>query len=170
MQAVKRADDRDQTLCRLMAQYQQDILRMCCAILRDQALAQDAAQETFIKAWRGLAGFRAESGEKTWLMRIAVNTCRDMQRTGWMRHIDRRVTPERLPEAACEPADKTLSEAVMRLPGKLREAVLLYYYQGMTLEETAQALGVSAASVFTRLKRARAKLRDALEEGEMHHA
>lgn len=169
MMVVTRADSRDDTLRRLMAQYQQDVLRMCCSILRDQALAEDAAQETFVKVWRGLEHFRGEAAEKTWIMRIAINACRDIQRTGWMRHADRRVPLEQIPETGCAPEDASLSDAVLRLPRKLKEAVLLYYYQGMTLEETAQVLRISATSVFGRLKRARAKLRDALE-GEVFHA
>ncbi len=169
MKVVMSSDSRDNALRHLMAQYQQDVLRMCCAILRDYALAEDASQETFVKAWRGLDQFRGDADEKTWLMRIAINVCRDIRRTGWMRHVDKTVPLDQLPERSCAPEDASLSDAVMRLPRKLKEAVLLYYYQGMTLEETAQVLRISATSVFGRLKRARTKLREALE-GEVFHA
>ena len=59
-----------------------------------------------------------------------------------------------------------MSDAVLRLPRKLKEAVLLYYYQGMTLDDAAQVLHISKTSVFSRLKRARAKLYDMLEGEE----
>lgn len=169
MKVVTSSDSRDNDLRRLMARYQQDVLRMCCAILKDQALAEDATQETFVKAWRGLDRFRGEGDEKAWLMRIAINTCRDTLRTSWMRHVDRRVPLEQAPESYCNPKDATLSDAVLHLPLKLKEAVLLYYYQGMTLDDTAQVLHISKTSVFRRLKRACAKLRDALE-GEVPNA
>ena len=169
MKVVMSSDSRDDDLRRLVTQYQQDILRMCCAILRDQALAEDATQETFIKAWRGMDQFRGEALEKTWLMRIAINTCRDIQRTSWMRHAERRVPLDQAPDGYCDPEDILLSDAVLRLPRKLKEAVLLYYYQGMTLDDAAQALHISKTSVFSRLKRARAKLHDMLE-GEVPNA
>lgn len=73
-------DDREHHLESLMARYQTPVLRMCFAYLRDRQLAEDAAQETFVKAYRALAAFRGDSDEKTWLMRIAINTCKDMRR------------------------------------------------------------------------------------------
>ena len=88
--------ERRETLERPMLAHGTQIKRFCTLQLRDAALAEDAAQEVFVKAWKGLASFRAECGEKTWLTRIAVNTCRDYQRTGWFRFMDRSLTPEEL--------------------------------------------------------------------------
>lgn len=152
----------------LVAQYQTALLRMCCLYLRDKTLAEDAVQETFIKAWRGMDRFRGDSSEKTWLMRIAINTCRDMNRSGWLRFMERRFTPEDLPEPVAPIAEKEeeLVKAIMQLPLRLREVTLLYYYQGMTTQEAAESLGIAQASVSGRLKRAREKLRIYLEEGE----
>ena len=87
---------REAALDRLVAEHQTALVRMCCLCLGDASLAEDAAQETFLKAYRALDGFRGECDEKTWLMRIAINTCRDMRRSRWTRHVDRRVTPEML--------------------------------------------------------------------------
>ena len=86
-----------QTLNRLVEQYQTDLLRMCYLYLHDAELARDAVQETYLKAYRALDSFRGECGEKTWLMKIAMNTCRDLRRSAWFRHIDRRVTPDMMP-------------------------------------------------------------------------
>ena len=63
-------------------------------------------------------------------MKIAIHTCYDMNHSGWFRHFDRRITPEMLPEAAVpfEERDEELITAVMRLPIKLREVILLFYY------------------------------------------
>ena len=162
--------EREARLCRLMTLYERELLRMCYVYLRDLPLAEDATQETFVKAYRHLADFRGESAEKTWLMRIAINTCKDMRRAAWFRYVDRSVTPEQAPDPTEDVAaeDDALTCEVMRLPRKLMEVVLLYYYQGMTLEEIAQALGITAPSVSARLKRARDKLRIALEGGPAH--
>ena len=166
MEAVKDPDSRrDQAIEKLILQYQTPLLRLCFIQLQDRALAEDAVQETFLKAYKSFAQFRGECSEKTWLTRIAVNTCRDFQRGRWFRHTDRRVTPEMLPigEVQPETEDLDLSLAVMKLPRKLREAILLYYYQDMSTEEIAEALGIAQSSVSSRLQRSREKLRKLLE-------
>lgn len=161
---------REQEFTSLVEQYQTSLRRMCYAILRDEELAKDAVQETFLKAYRAMDAYRGECSEKTWLMRIAVNTCRDLRRSAWFHHIERRVTPEDLPEpTALVNGEKIeLALAVMRLPKGLKEVTLLYYYQDMTMRETAETLGISLSTVSKRLTRARAKLRDLLEGRELH--
>lgn len=166
MEAVKDPDSRrDQTIERLITQHQTSLLRLCYVQLQDQALAEDAVQETFLKAYKGFDSFRGDSSEKTWLTRIAVNTCRDFQRGGWFKHTDRRVTPDMLPVGTVQPdtEDLDLSLAVMKLPRKMREAILLYYYQDMSTEEIAETLDIAQSSVSNRLRRGREKLRKQLE-------
>ena len=151
---------------RLMDVYGRALKRMCCLYLKDVSLAEDASQETFLRAWRHLGDFRRESSEKTWLMRIAMNVCRDMLRTGWFRHLDRRVTPEELPLVSEMDEERPLlAEQVMALPPKYREPILLYYYQDMDTKEMARALGVSFNTAKSRLLRARALLKKELEGG-----
>ena len=157
---------REAALERLVAEHQTALVRMCCLCLGDASLAEDAAQETFLKAYRALDGFRGECDEKTWLMRIAINTCRDYHRTAWLRHVDRGTPLEALPEAGAEDAhpDGEVIRAVMALPLREREAVLLRYYQEMTITEAAQALRISPSAVKQRLQRANRRLRDRLKE------
>ena len=110
---------------------------------------------------------RGECSEKTWVMRIAVNTCRDMQRSWWAKHISRRVTLDMLEltrgvEGLSDEA-MTLNNEIASLPLKLREVILLYYYQNMQVNEIAEALSLAPSSVSGRLKRAKDKLRIALK-------
>ena len=93
------ARDPNHELERLVLQYQQPLLRTCFLYLRDRALAEDAVQETFLKAYRSLASFRGECSEKTWLMKIAINTCCDLRRAHRLRRIDPCRIPELLPQA-----------------------------------------------------------------------
>ena len=167
MEVVKDPDNnRDQVLIRLVNQYQGLLLRMCYVYLQDMELAKDAAQDTFLKAYKALDSFRGDCSEKNWLIQIAIHTCRDMQRSAWFRHHDRRITPEDLPYASqSSDAEDDLDVMcdVMQLPSKLKEVVMLYYWQNMNVNEIAHALDITHSTVSTRLKRAREKLYDVLE-------
>ncbi len=160
-------EDRDAWLERAMEQYEESLLRMCFACLNDAALAEDAVQETFLKAYRALDRFRGDAEEKTWLLRIAINTCRDLRRSAWFRHVDRKVTLDGLGEPASAQEwsewDDTLTRAVMGLKPKYREAVLLCCYQGLTGQEAASVLKISRSAVMNRLRQAKAILRKELE-------
>ena len=153
---------------RLVEQHQTAVLRTCYLYLCDRSQAEDAVQETFLKVYKGLDTFRGESSEKTWIMKIAMNTCYKMNHSGWSRFINRRVTPEMLPETSVpfEEKDDELTRAVIRLPIRLREVILLYYYQRMKVNEVAEALGISQSSVSGRLKRGREKLKAMMEGSE----
>ena len=148
--------------------YSDDVLRTCFVLLSDQSLAEDAMQDTFTTAWKNMSQFegRENASPKTWLMRIAVNTCKDTLRSSWMRHIDRRQEIEALPLsiASCPEEKLALTQAIMALPPKLREIVLLYYYQDMSLRTCANVLGISAPTATRRLQQAQKKLRIQLEE------
>lgn len=164
------AQNHDREFERLVHEYQKTLLRMCYLYLRDKTLAEDAVQETFIKVYRNMSSFRGESSEKTWLMRIAMNTCYDIHRSNWFKMIDPRYTPDMLPEAS-EPfaqKEEDLVAEIMQLPRKLREVILLYYYQDMTVIEIADSLRISQSSVSGRLKRARDKLRILLERRDIN--
>ena len=168
MAEIERAQSHDETLLRLMTEYEIPIRRMCCLYLRDEQLADDAVQETFLKAYMALDSFRGESSEKTWLMRIAVNVCHSMRRTGWMRFIDRRITLDKLPEPTVH-ADYGLTELtldIMQLPRKLMDVVLLHDYQGFTVRETGEMLGVPYQTVISRLKKAHTILRIELTDSD----
>ena len=170
MNSVKGPDRKEETIERMIALYQLPLLRMCILYLHDEHLAKDAVQETFIKAYRNLDRFRSESSEKTWLMRIAINTCKNMYRSGWFRHVDRSVTPEQLIQqpAPENKSDTDLAAEIMRLPIKMKEVALLCWLQGMTQEEAADTLGITRQAVGSRLNRARRKLRLAMERSDEH--
>lgn len=153
-----------QRLEQWVAQYADAILRICFIYLRDVSLAEDAMQDTFIKAWQHVSTLEG-TNEKAWLMRIAVNTCHDYHRSKWFRYIDMRRTLEELPSQlqTVLPEDHELLMDVYNLPEKLKQVILLYYYQEMTLQETADCLGISRSTVHKRLQKAQQLLRGRLE-------
>ena len=157
--------ERSQRTTELMARYGTDIKRFCLLQLRDTSQAEDAAQDVFIKAWRALNTFRGDSSEKTWLLHIAANTCRDYQRTGWFRFMDRRVTPEDMERGtAFEFPDDSLSKAITELPTLLRQAVTLRYFEELSIREMTQVLDVSEATAKRRIRKANVLLRQSLKE------
>ena len=159
----------EEKITQLINTYQLSLKRMCCVWLKDAALAEDATQETFLKAYAALSDFRGECSEKTWLTRIAVNVCRNLRRGWWFDHVDRSVEIERLPEAAVpfEDADSSLIDTVAALPLRLREITMLYYYQDMNMSEISEALNISVSAVSRRLEKARRQLRAQLEKEGM---
>lgn len=153
-------------------EYGTAILRTCFVCLADVREAEDAMQETFLKAWRAMEQFEGRNGssEKTWLCHIAINVCRDIRRTRWFRHIDMRRALEDVPQGmvAALPEDRSLLLDIMSLPDKYKQPILLYYYQDMTIEETAEALGISKSTVHNRLRKAESLLRLALKGGDCY--
>ena len=142
--------------------YGPAILRTCAVYLGDRQLAEDALQETYIRAWQALRKLNAPiQNEKAWLMRIAVNVCHDLHRSRWFRHIDAATALDDLPEIPDEQAraDHDLLLDVYRLPEKYKQVILLYFYHGLTQQEAADALGVSVSAVSKRLAKAQAMLK-----------
>lgn len=159
-------ENRGQNLKRIIETYGNDILRLCFLYLGDYQLAEDAAQETFLKVYINYEKFEKRSSEKTWITRIAVNCCKNLMRTRWFS----RVFPkENLEGSGQNELEKlilknTLSYEIMKLPRKYREVILLYYYQELKLDEISAVLHIQEANAAQRLSRARKMLKSGLEE------
>ena len=160
--------ERETRLTGWVDRYSQALLRMCFMQLRDYALAEDALQETFIKAWKAMPQYerRPILHEKAWLMRIAINTCHDVQRSHWMRHVDMGAALEQLPPAqtSVQMEDRTLFLDICQLPDKYREVLLLYHYQRLSMRDVAAVLKLDVSTVHARLKKAEALLKRKLTE------
>ncbi len=157
------SDVQEARLEQWLTEYGDAVLRICFLYLANKDLAEDAMQDTFIKVWRTMDKFENRNGSspKTWITRIAINTCKDYKRSAWFRHVDIAKALEEIPPAFY-PTTRESREVfldVLHLPAKHKQAILLYYYQNMTLEETAEVLGISRPTLNRRLKKAYALLR-----------
>ncbi len=149
-------------LTRLMDTYGDLLTGMCSLILGEYHLAQDVAQETFVRAWK-TGGFRGKN-EKAWLIRVAINLCHDYHRSRWFRYVERHTPVEELDVPAQE-RDREIARLVQGLPCREKEAVILFYYNGLSAEEIARTLHITRSTVYRRLQRAQKQLKVELEGG-----
>ncbi len=159
-------DPRQAWLGEAIGRWERPMLRLCFSYLGDTALAEDAVQETFFKAWKNYGKFRGEAEERTWLTRIAINTCKDLLKCAWTRNTDRSVIPETLPDgpASWDEWDDTVTRAVLALSPELKEVTLLHWYQCMTLKEIQKVLRIPRSTINYRLKKSKAILKRELED------
>lgn len=141
----------------LVHTYQEPLWRFLWHLTGDRVLAEDLAQETFLRAFDRIGSFRFESRFSTWLYRIGRNTAIDaMRRRDRRRDLPRRISPrddEPGPELGLE-----MSEALATLSEKLRETLLLVEITGLTCQEAGMVLGVPEGTVKSRLYHARRHL------------
>lgn len=166
----------------LVRPYERRVYAAALAILRNQHDAEDAAQEAMLKAFTNIRQFRAEARFSTWLIQITVNEAlmrRRRERTVPMEGLDDRLEEEseyaprdfadwrEIPSEALERKQvrQRLAQALGTLDRKYREVFMLRDMEHLNIQETAEALGITVASVKTRLLRARLMLRDLLAPG-----
>ena len=156
----------EESIERMMTQHGDSLMRLCYMMLSDRALAEDAVQETFFRAFKAYHRFRGDSSEYTWLTRIAVNCCRSQRAKNWFRREERRADLADMPGMQVDALlpDDTVLRAVMALRPKYKDPILLHYYQAMPVKDIAALLGIAVSTVSVRLMRARAMLKDELEE------
>jgi len=166
----------------LIRPYERRVYSAALAILRNEADAEDAAQEAVLKAFKHIRQFRAEARFSTWLIQITVNEAR-MRKRREHAHVIEPIVDRQDEEGNYTPRDfadwheipsetlerkevrQLLAEALDSLGEKYREVFVLRDMQHLSIEETARALQISTASVKTRLLRARLMLRDLLAPG-----
>ncbi|AKA69859.1 MULTISPECIES: sigma-70 family RNA polymerase sigma factor [Clostridium] len=161
----------DKELERLMNDYGDDVLRIAYMYLKDKYLAEDVFQEVFIKVYKNFYKFEKRSSEKTWIMTITMNACKDILRNSWFKrvfafdytdnpsiadnYVDANIDNEVINSIQYE---KLLNE-VMNLPHKYKEPILLYYYEELSTTDISKILNVPEATIRSRLFRARKMLK-----------
>ncbi len=156
----------------LVVRYQDKVFGMALRAAGAPAEAEDIAQEAFLRAYRGLEGFKGDAQFSTWLYRITWNLCADWLRRNRKRGrmtvpmdkagdlADRRVDIEEGLVTAAE--GESVRRALEDLDEKYRSVVSLHYYQKMSYEQIAAVLNLPVKTVETRLYRARRTLRESL--------
>jgi RNA polymerase sigma factor (sigma-70 family) len=151
----------------IVADHQARVTRLACRLLGWPNDVEDVVQDVFLAALEHLPRFRGDSSLATWLTAIAVNKCRSVRRRRLLRLRLLSWARGRLPRQAGQAADcgplrrerhEQVRRAVGRLPGRLREVVVLRYLEEMPIEQIAKVLRISPGAVGSRLHRARLRL------------
>ena len=152
---------------RLYRQHVGRVHGLCLRLCGNAADAQDATQETFIKAWKALSGFQGSSAFSTWLHRIAFNHIMSMKRKNGSDDRHLHVVDEPAVASASSLTDvEQLERALAALPARAREAIVLHKVYGYTHEETAEFMGISTGASKSQVHRAIKLLRGSLPDYE----
>ncbi|HEY4553132.1 MAG TPA: sigma-70 family RNA polymerase sigma factor [Bacillaceae bacterium] len=156
-------------LSELMDTYGEDVVWLAYSYVRDKHVAEDIAQNTFIKCYLHASNFRGDSAIKTWLYRITINGCKDYLRSAYFRRIwptnlIQTFIKEHAPstESVYMEYDQSddLIESIYLLPSKYREVIMLYYFEDFKIKEMEQILGIKGNTIKTRLRKARKLLKE----------
>lgn len=167
----KHKPDKNLEIERMINDHGDAVLKTAVMYLQDIHRAEDVFQEVFIKIFKGYDSFRRESSEKTWIIRITINTCRDFLKGLWNREVFPEdgmtfVPEENDPEnmAIENMENRELFQRVVNLPTAYKEVILLYYYHGFNTVEISKILSISEGTVRSKLVRGRELLRKNMEK------
>ena len=147
-----------------MADWSDAVYRLALGQTRSRADAEDVYQDVFLRLLDSGTTFESPEHLKAWLLRVTVNRCRDLARSGWKRRTVALDPEWDAPDAAAhDDEDAAVWDAVGQLPEQQRTAVHLHYVEGYSTEEIASALDCRPATARTWLFRARARIRELLE-------
>lgn len=153
---------------RLYDQYATDVLRVCYFYLSDREKAEDVCQDVFVRLMTTHPVLQP-GREKSWLLKVALNRCRDLWRGAWLKRVILGgPTFELIPapdEFSRRDDQQAMMAAINQLPATFKEVILLHYYQGMNIAEIAQMLELPEGTISSRLSRGRKKLESILLKG-----
>jgi RNA polymerase sigma-70 factor, ECF subfamily len=150
----------DDFIIEVIEKYSDTLLRVCFSYMKNMNDAEDLTQDVFIKLMEKKPSFQSGEHEKAWLIRVAINLCKNRLKTAWFR----KTLP--LDEIAYNftPKENTVVNAVLKLPAKFRGIILLYYFEGYNIAEIAGILGQKESTIGSHLHRARKLLKTNLKE------
>lgn len=167
-QPVSDVRDDPAYFARLYDQYATDVLRVCYFYLSDREKAEDVCQDVFVRLMT-THPLLQPGREKSWLLKVALNRCRDLWRGAWLKRVILGgPTFELIPapdEFSRRDDQQAMMAAINQLPATFKEVILLHYYQGMNIAEIAQMLELPEGTISSRLSRGRKKLESILLKG-----
>ena len=153
----------------LYERYATDVLRVCYFYLGDRQKAEDVCQDVFVRLMTTSPQLQ-EGREKAWLLKVALNRCRDLWRGAWLKRVVLGSPAFELvpaPDEIDSLADRQeIMQAINQLPTAFKEVILLHYYQGYGISEIAEMMELPEGTISSRLSRGRKKLETILKGGD----
>lgn len=149
-----------------MRNYYDTVFRTCMAYLQNSHDAEDITEEVFITYYYKSPDFENESLEKSWLLKVAVNKCKNLRKCFWKHQRDDDFDYSTL-KVYDNKDESVLGEIIAELPDKYRVLILLYYFEEYSLNEISEILGVNISTCQTRLDRARKRIKEKLNNGKV---
>ncbi|MBP3648600.1 MAG: RNA polymerase sigma factor [Clostridia bacterium] len=153
----------------LYEKYATDVLRVCYFYLGDRQKAEDVCQDVFVRLITNAPELQ-EGREKAWLLKVALNRCRDLWRGAWLKRVVLGSPAFELvpaPDEIGKLADQQeMMQAINQLPSTFKEVILLHYYQGWGISEMAEMMELPEGTISSRLSRGRKKLESILKGGD----
>lgn len=150
---------------RIINLYGNRLFRMSYLILNDYDLAEDVVQDTLIQVIQKYHTLRNKEAEKAWILKIAMNQCKNQLRGQWFKKIVfYEETEMKSKTTQIELEEDNTIQYICELKEKYKEVLLLYYYQELSIKEIASALGKKESNIQQLLKRARQQLKERMEK------
>lgn len=168
---------KDQLLEKLMLDYGDALLRLAFTYVKNENIAKDMVQNSFIKCYEKLDTFGQRAQYKTWLYRITINECKDYLKSWYRNKVSLKSRLSETFQGMVSSAENEVIETVNQenlitllftLPKRYREVLYLFYYDSLKINEISELLGVSTNTVKTRLRRGREKLKLVKREAQFH--
>lgn len=153
----------DEYIRYILETYSAAIIRLCFTYVKSQEDAEDIAQDVFVEMMQKNMMFDDKDYEKAWLMRTAINKCKNHLKSSRVRSTVPLEDEYAQNDENLEEPDDTVFKAVMALPEKYRTPIHLYYVSGYTIKEISSVTGLNTATVGTRLARGREVLKKLLK-------
>ncbi|OPJ56252.1 ECF RNA polymerase sigma factor SigW [Alkalithermobacter paradoxus] len=146
--------------------YGNDVLRICMYYMKNKDDAEDAFQDVFVKIHKNKSQYEAKASIKTWITRIAINTCKDILKSSWNKkttYLDGNISDELIYHDEVSLGDEVY-EAIQSLSDIYKEVIFLKYYNDMTAKEISAITGASESAINSRILRAKTELRNILTQ------
>ena len=147
---------------RALERYADTIRRICFIHLKKYDDVEDVFQEVFLKYILCDCQFESDAHEKAWLIRVAVNQCKDTLKSFFRQNVSSLDAIDLEPSYSFDDTSRQILNAVLELPEKYRTVIYLFYYEGYTAVEIAKLLGKRENTIYTWLTRGRLRLKERL--------
>ncbi len=172
IETVATSQSKEQWLNALMDEFALPLTKLAYTYTNDWGKAQEIVQDVFVTCYSQYEKRTSMQSYKAWIYRITINRAKDVKKTAWYKRIflvdrwleEKPATVQIEKQVIEQDRDLLLSEAILALPEKYRNVIILYYYEQFPVKDMASILNISENTVKTQLKRGRDRLKITLEE------